>query len=276
MQDRGSDQSELVPASGFNVREYARTAVGSHRSEIDGDAFTSSPLKPETLRVLRYLVDIEQATMSHLRNVLVTATHKDARVTAFLGTWAFEKFWIADAFTRILEAHGEQYAQPVDSKRSFLKRIGNRIAPITGSIAANKAGEDMIAVHMTQGTIDEWITQAAYARAIELDPHSELVKMVNTVLPIAERQLSFFEASAQDRLERSEGARVLTRKRMNSQVWPIGADAQPPADTTFFFDYLFLSSPQLVDDIDARAAALPGLDGITPLRSTIPSMRGKR
>ena len=44
--------------------------------------------------------------MAHLRNVLVTPTHKDARVTAFLVTWAYEKFWIADALPAIVEANG--------------------------------------------------------------------------------------------------------------------------------------------------------------------------
>lgn len=275
MRDRSNEQHELVPAAGFNVRDYARSAVGSHRSEIDATAFADRPLKPETLRVLRYLIDIEQATMSHLRNVLVTATHKDARVTAFLGTWAFEKFWIADAFTKILEAHGEEYAAPTDHKRSFFGRVKNRLAPITGSIAANRAGEDMIAVHMTMGAIDEWITQAAYSRAIELDDHSELVKMVTTVIPIAERQLSFFAASAKDRLERSDGARVLTRKRTSRAKWPIGSDEQPRAETTFFFQYLFSSAPQLVAEIDARTSALPGLAGVNPLQNAIPGMRGK-
>jgi len=274
--DRSNESAELVPAAGFNVRDYARTAVGSHRSEIDADAFVTQPLKPETLRVLRYLIDIEQATMSHLRNVLVTATHKDARVTAFLGTWAFEKFWIADAFTKILEAHGPEFAEPTDHKRNIFARIGVRLAPITGSIAANRAGEDMIAVHMTMGAIDEWLTQAAYARAIELDPHSELVKMVTTVTPIAERQLSFFEASASDRLARSEGARVLTRKRMSKAVWPIGAEAQPTAETDFFFRYLFETAPAIVDEIDARVAALPGLDGLAPIRRATPGKRGTR
>lgn len=43
--------------------------------------------------------------MSSLRNVLVTPLPKDARVTAFLVTWAFEKFWIADALQLVLTAN---------------------------------------------------------------------------------------------------------------------------------------------------------------------------
>ena len=53
---------------------------------------------------LAMLAVLEAATMAHLRNVLVTHTHKDARVTAFLVTWAFEKFSIADALRGIVDA----------------------------------------------------------------------------------------------------------------------------------------------------------------------------
>ena len=52
--------------------------------------------------------------MEHLRNLLVTATHKDARVTAFLVTWAFEKFWMADAIDAVLVAHGSDRTRNVD------------------------------------------------------------------------------------------------------------------------------------------------------------------
>ena len=94
------------PATLFDVRDFARTAVGSHRDEIDLEAFAANPLKPETVRSLAYLRELERSTMTYLRNVLVTPTHKDARVTAFLTTWAFEKYWIADAFEVIVRAHG--------------------------------------------------------------------------------------------------------------------------------------------------------------------------
>ena len=85
------------PAPDFDVRDFARTAAGSHRESMDLTAYRSAPLSDATLRIVRYLQIVERATMTHLRSVLVTATHKDARITAFLTTWAFEKYWIADA-----------------------------------------------------------------------------------------------------------------------------------------------------------------------------------
>ena len=93
----------------FDVREFARTAVGTHRDRLDPDALRARPLPADALHAVRVLRDLEAATMGRLRNVLVTATHKDARVTAFLVSWAFEKYWIADALTAVLEA------QPVPS-----------------------------------------------------------------------------------------------------------------------------------------------------------------
>ena len=81
----------------FDVRDFARTAQGSHRGQLDLDAITASGLGADAIRLLRLLRDLERSTMQRMRNLLVTATHKDARVTAFLTTWAFEKFWIADA-----------------------------------------------------------------------------------------------------------------------------------------------------------------------------------
>src|ERR1700733_9226559 len=101
-----------APAPDFDVRAFARSAAGNHRDELDLASYVDRPLSPETLRALAYLRDIERATMSHLRGLLVTATHKDARVTAFLTTWAFEKFWIADALDAVVEAHDADAGEP--------------------------------------------------------------------------------------------------------------------------------------------------------------------
>src|SRR5258707_5221181 len=90
----------------FDVREFTRTARGNHRESLELAEYATQPLTADSMRMVRYLERLESATMEHLRNLLVTATHKDARVTAFLVTWAFEKFWIADALDAVLEANG--------------------------------------------------------------------------------------------------------------------------------------------------------------------------
>ncbi len=254
--DRIGADSMSAPAPDFDVRAFARTASGNHRDDLDLDAYLDAPLTPETLRALAYLRDIERATMSHLRGVLVTATHKDARVTAFLTTWAFEKFWIADALDAIVAAHDDEGATPP----TVIRTAGEHT--IRESIVGNIIGVPMTAVHMTVGTVDEWVTQAAYTRISELQPHHELERTVAMLLSIKERQLLFFEAQARYRLLHSPRARSVTRRNLRKTPWPIGAKAQPRDDTAFFYRYLFASSPATVATLDARIDTLPGQSGL--------------
>jgi len=252
------------PAPDFDVRDYARTAVGSLREGMDVSEYETSPLSIDTLRTISLLQVVERSTMQHLRNVLVTPTHKDARITAFLTTWAFEKYWVADALSGILAAHT---ALPASKKRPAIVRFGRevaeRFAPIRESLVANQIGVPMLAVHMATGAIDGWLTQAAYSRIAELEPTStELRRTMDTILGIKARHLTFFEPQSEYRLGASARAKSLTRSRLKKSAWPIGADELPTTDRNFFFDRLFRSSPGLAESIDTAIDGLPGLSGL--------------
>ena len=254
------------PAPDFDVREYARNAAASHRDDLELEAYRSNPLSTETLRILRYLQIIERATMTHLRSVLVTATHKDARITAFLTTWAFEKYWIADAFEQIGLAH-----QPEGTDVDRAPFITPAERTIRESIVANIIGVPMIAVHMTLGAIDSWLSQAAYSRLVALEPHPQLKKTIDTFLALKERQNTFFEAQARYRLAESRQARKLARKRLAKTPWPIGAKAEPKDETSFFFERLFGTARDLVAELDARIDTLPGQSGLSLIRKAAQS-----
>jgi hypothetical protein len=251
------------PAPDFDVRAYARTAVGNLREGLDLDAYEAAPLSAQTLRTLAFLQAVEHSTLQHLRNVLVTPTHKDARITAFLTTWAFEKYWIADALTAVLSAHP---AVPAAKKGfvvgRFFREIAERFEPVRESLVANQIGIDMLAVHMSIGSVDGWLTQAAYARVAELEPHAELASMIDTILTIKARHLTFFEPQAEYRLSASPSAQKLTRARLRRSAWPIGANDLPRADSRFFYDRIFTSSPGLATSIDNAIDGLPGLRGL--------------
>ncbi len=249
------------PAPDFDVRDFARTAAGSHRSALNLASYRATPLTPDTLRTLAYLQIVERATMTHLRSVLVTATHKDARITAFLTTWAYEKYWIADALEQILLGHQPEGAEP--DKSPFRTPVERTIRE---SIYANMVGVPMIAVHMTLGTIDEWLAHAAYRRLVELDPNPQLAETIATFVEIKERQLLFFEAQARFRLTESAQARKITRRRISKTPWPIGAKAEPRAETDFYYSYLFSGTPERIAELDNRIDTLPGLSGLGLIR----------
>jgi hypothetical protein len=249
------------PAPDFDVRHFAHTAAGSHRDALNLSNYRANPVSAETLRVLRYLQIVERATMTHLRSVLVTATHKDARITAFLTTWAYEKFWIADALEQIALVHAAAGTEP---DRAPFRTPGERT--IREAVYANIVGVPMIGVHMTLSTVDEWLTQAAYARIIQLEGNRQLTETIESLLALKRRQLSFFEAQARFRLSESSRAAQLARKRLARTPWPVGAKAEPRAETDNFFAHTFGRAPEIVAILDARIDTLPGQSGLSLLR----------
>jgi hypothetical protein len=246
-------------STSFDVREFARTVQGSHRDEIDAAAIASAGLAADAVHLVRVLRDLERGTLHRMRNLLVTATHKDARVTAFLTSWAFEKFWIADALDAVLEAVGADTAALEGPRRRSLSERAERRGPVRRAIAGNFAGTQLVAAHVTTGLIDEWISQAAYRRLGEAA--SVLSDLVTRLLALKDRHIAFLSEDAERRLAANNRAVKLTRKAIAQAAWPIGATEIPDADRTFFETFVFggTEGRTAAARIAERIAALPGL-----------------
>lgn len=252
-----------APAAEFSVREFARTARGSHRSELDLQAYEAVPLDHDTLEMVALLARLEHGALSYLRSVLVTPTHKDARVTAFLVTWAFEKYWVADALELIVAAHPGHPPTPtadIPRLRRARQALAERLEPIRESVVANLIGEDVIAVHTLAGAVDEWITQTAYSRLGERSPHPEFARTLARLLDVKRRHSTFFAADARDRLAASPSAVRLARRRLSRMAWPLGSQSEPPALVAKLLGGVV--PPSDLAAIDARLDAIPGLSGL--------------
>lgn len=251
--------------AGFNVKDFARTARGNHRADLQLAEYADRPLSADTLNLVRYLGQLESATMQHLRNVLVTATHKDARVTAFLVTWAFEKFWLADALEAVLEANGvpgitREWATS-EKRRRPMSEAAERRGPISRAISGIIIGTPIVAVHMTIGLVDEWITRAAYKHLSESAGSAALASTLDMVLDVKQRHSLFFDDESRRRLSLSPKAVRLTRKALSGAAWPLGAIDRSDDDRSFFEQFTFGGSEghARAAAIGAAVATLPGI-----------------
>ncbi|MFM9918885.1 hypothetical protein [Lacisediminihabitans sp. H27-G8] len=248
----------------FDVRGFARTAQGNHRETLRLDEFSTDPLSADSIRSVRYLARLESGTMEQLRNLLVTATHKDARITAFLVTWAFEKFWIADALDAVLEANGQPKSHDAAEgsvRRSHTESVERR-GPIRRAIAGLIQGVPIIGVHVTTGLVDEWVTRAAYDRLDASSQSSALSATIATIVAVKERHVSFFDDEARRRLADDPKAVALTRTSLERQAWPLGAIDRAGEDRSFFEKSVFGDDTgrERAADIGRRVAGLPGMD----------------
>ncbi len=255
-----------LESGSFDVREFARTAQGSHRDELDLAIIAESGLSADAIRLLRLLRDLERSTMQRMRNLLVTATHKDARVTAFLSTWAFEKFWLADTLDAVLEATGDDLhsSAPAGGLRHVVMERQERRGPIRRAIQGNFDGPQIVAAHVATGLVDEWITQAAYRRLGELA--TGLHSIVDMVNGIKDRHIAFLTEETKRRLAISSKARKLAIRELKNMVWPVGAVEHSDEDRTFFDEIVFgtENGRAEISRIEGLIAALPGLSAVAP------------
>lgn len=257
-----------VPASAFSVRDFAESAHGSHRAHLNLEHFVEHPLPAETLELLAGFAALEHGSLRYLRSVLVSPLHKDTRITAFLVSWAYEKYWVADAWEQILAAHPE-FAPSAPKNRPWLVRLAQgfseRTEPIVQSVVTNIRGEDTIAAHMTVAAVDEWVMGRACERLIEKADDPELRRVTEMLREVKHRHEDFFTAQANDRLEKSSRAVDLAIRRVRGIQWPLGLEETSQAFRTHL--YTRLLEPKDIASIDHRAATLLGVQKLLVTRT---------
>lgn len=248
----------------FDIAEYTHTARRVQEDDVDYDAFRERPLSAAALRSLRYMSDVESHTICYLRDLLVTPSHKDPEITAFLTMWAYEEFWHGEALDKVLRAH-DVPATYGHIRRVRLKQgFSDTVTPIHQAIAGYVIGEDYIAVHMAWGAINEWSAHSAYARLIEREDHPELAKLLRRIQAQETRHLAFYNSQARKRLERSARARKITRFALKRFWTPVGSGIQPRHETRFILNYL-MGGPdgnKIIDRLDRKVDTLPGQEGL--------------
>lgn len=244
----------------FDLDTYKRRVAPVVIDDLDLDAFRSDPLDADTLRCLRYMHDVEHHTSCYLRNLLNTRAHHDPEVTTFLTLWSFEELWHGEAIARVLAAHDE----PAGSARvrSMRLRLGWKLSasPIVW-MGFSAITTHFLAVHMTFGVINEWTTQAGYARLRALARHPVLDELLARVMRQEGLHIDYYRTRASELLGASRAARWTTRAMLRTLWSPVGAKVMPEAETAHLVGTLFTGRDgrDAVARVDRRIDRLPGL-----------------
>ena len=248
----------------FDLATYERLTGRLDLDGIDFDAFRDQPLAPEHVRVLRYMHDVEHHTTCYLRNLLNTKAHQDPEITSFLMMWGFEEHWHGEALGRVLEVHDEPGSAPrVAAMRDRLGGWKQTASPV-GWLALSSATKHFIAVHMTFGVVNEWTTQAGYARLSSACDHPLLAELLRRIMRQEGRHIDFYRTTAERHLAASRGAQRTTRFVVRHLWEPVGASVMPLTETRHLVATLFGDDEgqAAVARLDRRVDALPGLAGL--------------
>ena len=249
----------------IDVEEFAASARPVQFDDLDLDnAFRDRPLSTEALRCLRYMHDIESHTVCYLRDLLLTESHRDPRITTFLTTWAWEEQWHGVALAKVLAAHGEVAGNERISATRRALGFKDRLAPLLNTLGSVLARRDFVAVHMTWGALNEWSTQAGYARLAEREDHPVLTELLERIQRQEARHIAFYATEARERLAESPRAQRLVRTALNKLWAPVGSGVVPKEETAFLVQWLLggEAGDAIVKRLDQRLERLPGLAGL--------------
>lgn len=249
----------------FDIDRFTAESDALDWQDLDFTVFRVDPLPEGTLRCLRYMCEVEFHTVCYLRDLLVTPSHKERDVAAFMTMWNREEFWHGEALAAVLGMHG--ITVDFDELKAERIKLGwkEKLTPVKQSILGNLIGQDFVAVHMTWGAANEWSAAAAYRRLAMLEPHPVLSPLLQRIAQQESRHIAFYASQARDRLERSRKAQKLTRFALETAWQPVGSSIQEPQEVTHVMKHIF-GGPEGMEEvrkIDANLAKMPGLEGLT-------------
>jgi hypothetical protein len=220
--------------------------------------------------------DVEFHTICYLRDLLMTSAHADPEVTSFLTFWTYEEYWHGEALAEVLSVHGEEMGSQRVAMLRQANRRRDRWRPFIHAMGSMLAGSSYTAIHMSWGAVNEWTTQAGYARLSAKASHPTLTVILGRIIRQEGRHIDFYAGHARRQLREDTRAQRLARLAL-SRFWsPVGATVMPLCEVAFLVKYLFGDDEgrSVVGRLDRRISRLPGLDGLSLIANAVHQLSG--
>lgn len=202
-----------VLVTDFDVPGYLEQARG--RIPVDRERID---LPAEAARDLGFLWRLENSALAETRALLASWTANEARITAFVTAWGYERYWLAKALRDVLDAGGAT-GSPAPSRvpSTRLREVWvERALPIVAPIVGGVVREPVTAGHMARLAVQEGALQVAEA-ALLPRLNGEAHRVLAEVVERREEIVRFFRTEAIARITRSRREAVLARIHLG---WP--------------------------------------------------------
>jgi len=222
------DPRHAVLVTDFDVADYTDNARG--RIDVAIDAVH---LDEQHRPALELCWRLEAGALGDMRRMLASWTGKEARITAFLATWAYERHWNARALRDLLEAGGRPRpatAHPQGLRTHLRHRYVEHLLPSVAAVSGMVVGEPATAGHMARMAVHEGALRVAL-RALEPRLDGVARDTVSEVIARRNAFVTYFREEATARIQRSAPERLSARFALGPWWSPFRIDDVPdPAE----------------------------------------------
>jgi hypothetical protein len=248
----------------MNMETYLANSARIQTDDLDWDAARAVGLTDDERFILTYFSDIELQTFVYMRMLINMKISLKPDVMGFLTVWNYEEFFHGRILARLLSECGFQLEEDrvakVNSNSRFFERFEATFTPLVSKIFSKQ----FPAVYLSFGAIQELTTLRGYERLRESTKNPVLQILCDRIARQERKHFAWYYNKALEELEKSGGARFLTRLIMKHHWTPVGAGVKNPQEVFKLFTILFPGEAgrDLLDDVDEKISLLPGLKGM--------------
>lgn len=214
--------------------------------------------------VLTYFSDIESQTIRYLRMLLQMKIAFKPDVSAFLTTWNYEEFFHGYELANLLAACGHRLEENRIEKVKGRARLNEWLEMLFAPLLSKIFYHQFPAVYLSFGAIQEMTTLRGYERLQNVTRNPALKTLCERIAKQERRHFAWYFNHARELLQQSRGAQRLARRLLEFNWVPVGAGVKTPSEVNRLFSIIFPGEfgRELVREVDAKMASLPGMDGI--------------
>jgi hypothetical protein len=247
-----------------DITRYLAVSGRIETNDLDWGLARHAGLTDDERFALTYFADIESQTIRYLRTLLQMKIALEPDISAFLTTWSYEEFFHGQALTKLLEVTGNTLDNDRVESVSRRARFNERLEAIVGPILSTLFRNHFAGVYMSFGAIQEMTTLRGYESLHAKTRNPVLRTLCERIAKQERRHFAWYFNHAREELAKSPRSRFLARTLLQFNWVPVGAGVKSEAEVRRLFSTLFPAEhgDRLVQEVDSKIGALPGLGGI--------------